>query len=103
MIKVAEMRQYANETEPGTVSTNDMDTMADTCCAGKNWTPIYFTGDRVEVSPFTDEYSPIKDIPVATCATMVTAESGREYLLVCHEMLYFGSSLKRSLLNPNQL
>ena len=103
MVKAAALRDYKHQTVPGTISTNDMDTMADTCCAGKNWTPIYFTGVTVEVSPFTDTYQAIKDIPVATCATKVTSESGQVYLIVAHELLFFGASLKRSLLNPNQM
>jgi len=38
----------------------------------------------------------MKDVPVAACATI-------DYLLVGNEGLFFGSSMKRSLLNPNQL
>lgn len=102
-IKASQLREYKNQTDPGTISTNEMDSMADTCCAGKNWTPIYFTGDTVEVSPFTDSYKAMKDIPVATCASLITSESGQDYLLVGHEMLFFGQALKRSLLNPNQI
>ena len=45
----------------------------------------------------------MKGVPVATCATIVTTKSGRDYLLVGNKGLFFGSSTKRSLLNPNQL
>jgi hypothetical protein len=102
-IRVSSLRGYNNETAPGTIASNEMDTMADTSCAGRNWTPIYFTGDTVEVAPFTNSYQPLKDTPVATCATIVTTATGQDYLLVGHEMLFFGSTLHRSLINPNQL
>jgi hypothetical protein len=102
-ISAADLREYKNQSPVGTIGTNDMDTMADTCCAGSNWTPIYFTGETVEVSPFADSYESMKDIPVATCATIIVTESGAKYLLVGHEMLYFGNALRRSLINPNQL
>lgn len=80
-----------------------MDSNADTSCVGLNWTPIYFTGDTVQVLPFTDSYDSLKDIPVATCATIVTTEDGARILLIASEVLFFGSSLKHSLINPNQL
>ena len=105
-IKAASMRDVTNMplVADGHPSRNEIDSAADTCCAGKNWTPIYFTGDTVDVLPFSPEhYDSVKQIPVATCATMITTQSGREWLVVGHEMLYFGSKMERSLLNPNQM
>ena len=37
------------------------------------------------------------------CATLYQANDGREYILIGHQMLFFGATLSRSLLNPNQL
>ena len=72
------------------MSRNEMDTMVDTSCAGVNWTPIYFTGETVDVAPFAPEhYEPFKQVPVATCATVRTTQSGRERLVIANEMLYF--------------
>ena len=89
-------------TNPGTSGRNELDTMADTSCAGHNWTVLYFTGDKVEVSPFSEEYKSMPGIPVATCGTLITTESGREYILIGNEMLWFGKKMKRTLVNPNQ-
>lgn len=102
-INAAALLDIPNNTTPGTAGRNEFDTMADTSCAGSNWAPMFFTGDTVEVTPFSESYAPMTNIPVATCATLITTESGRDYLLIGNEMLWFGSALKRSLINPNQL
>jgi len=60
-IRAAQLRQYPNQTTPGTESSNKMDTLANTCCFGENWTPIYFTGDQVEVSPFVMVEVPVNE------------------------------------------
>ena len=63
-----------------------------------------FTGELCEVSPFLNEYDPVKEIPVARCCTVWTShESGEEYLLVADQMLWFGTALQHSLINPNQI
>ena len=80
-----------------------MDTHADTCCAGSNWTPLHFTGEIFEVSPFLNIYAPVQEIPVARCCTVWTDDEGKEYLLVGDEMLWFGTALENSLINPNQI
>jgi hypothetical protein len=38
-------------TQSGHVSRNEMETHADTCCAGANWTLMDLTGDICEVTP----------------------------------------------------
>ena len=88
---------------PGTVSHNDMDTMADTCCGGKNWKLIEDTGFTCDVYPFKDGLEVEQNVPVATCATLVTTEEGNEFILICHEMLYFGNEMEWTLLNQNQI
>ena len=80
-----------------------MDTMVDTSCAGENWMALEYTGDMCDVFPYQEDYRAIKDIPVATCATMVRGEDGTDILLIGHEMLYFGNKLNHSLLNQNQI
>ncbi len=43
-------------------------------------------------------------MPVARCGTVWTSpETGNDYLLVADQMLWFGTQLCNSLLNPNQL
>jgi len=93
-----------NKTTPGHIARNEMDTHADTCCAGANWRVMEFTGDICEVTPFLELYEPVNEIPVARCGSVWTSpHTGKEYLLVCDQMLWFGTTLPHSLLNPNQI
>ena len=63
-----------------------------------------YTGQICEVSPFLDKYDPVQEIPVARCCTVWTSKStGQDHLLVGDEMLWFGTSLTHSLINPNQM
>ena len=46
----------------------------------------------------------MNDIPVARCATAYTDQgTGRTFILIFNETLYFGSSMDHSLINPNQM
>lgn len=47
----------------------ELDSHADTCVAGSNCVVLEYTGQKVRVSPFSDEYEPMKDVPIASCAT----------------------------------
>ena len=77
--------------------------MADTCCAGKNWKLLTATGFTCDVFPFKEGYAATTNVPVATCATLITDTYGQSFILIGHEMLYFGSAMERSLLNQNQI
>jgi hypothetical protein len=46
----------------------ELDSHADTCVAGVNTTPLWFTDHSAPVSPFIGEYKPLKDIPIAMVA-----------------------------------
>ena len=87
---------------PGQRGRNEIDSLADTSCAGINWIPLYFTGDTVNVHGYNGMEQDTS-IPVATCATKVITEAGTFYILVMPQMLWFGNTLQRSLINPNQL
>ena len=83
---------------------NEMDTHADTSCAGANWKLMELSNTMCEVSPFLDSYQPVQEVPLARCGTVWTSqETGREYLLVGDQMLWFGNKLQHSLINPNQI
>jgi hypothetical protein len=43
---------------------DEIDNHADTCCFGANFTPLYFTGQVCDVSPFTDTYDALQNIEV---------------------------------------
>ncbi|PJF33334.1 MAG: hypothetical protein CUN57_02455, partial [Phototrophicales bacterium] len=78
------------QTKPGTVGRNELDTHADTCCAGKNWRLLELSGEVCEVQPFLDSYEPIQSVVVGQCGTVWTnQEDGKEYLLIGEQMLWF--------------
>jgi hypothetical protein len=83
---------------------NGIDSMADTCCGGTNWTSIQPTGKFCDVMPFKNGYDPTPDISVSTLATLVTDKhTGMDIILICNEMLDFGDGMEVSLINPNQI
>jgi hypothetical protein len=58
----------------------------------------------VNVSPFIDSYSPVKDVKIASVVMVYDdPKTGDSIYLVLHEALYFGDKLPQTLLNPNQL
>ena len=82
-----------------------MDTHADTCVAGANTVVLDLTGKQVSVTPFCEEeYEPIAEIPIATVATAYDCpDTGKVWVLIINEALYFGSKMTNTLLCPNQL
>ena len=93
-----------NDTTSGTIRRNELDTHANTCCAGANWKVIDWTQEICEVTPFLGSYEPVKEIPVARCGMVWTSpHTGAEYLLVGNQMSWFGTQLDHSLINPNQI
>lgn len=82
---------------------NELDTRADTICAGQNFVKISDTGQVCDVKGFHDDFDSIKDVPVATVATAYRDANGSVYILVIHEALFFGSQMDHSLINPNQV
>jgi hypothetical protein len=47
---------------------SELDSHADTCVAGANTKVTDYTNTKVSVSPFSDSYEAIKDVPIATVA-----------------------------------
>ena len=86
------------------IARNEIDNHADTICAGPNWRVLEFTGEYCDVSPFSKEYEPLANVPVAKCATVYTCDStGATVLLVADQVLWFGDQMSNSLINPHQL
>jgi hypothetical protein len=91
-------------TVEGTIGRNEMDTHADTCCAGANWKLLDSTNKVCKVTPFLDSYEPVKEVMVARCGTVWTSpDTGHEYLLVGDQMLWFRSQMDHSPIYPNQI
>ena len=101
-------RRFVMDSTMGTTSMDDrveLDTHADTCVAGSNTVVLDLTGKMVSVSPFCEsEYPTMEDVPVATVATAYDCpKTGKAYVLVINEALYFGDKMRHTLLCPNQL
>eukprot|EP00536_Pseudo-nitzschia_multiseries_P016348 jgi/Psemu1/45862/gm1.45862_g len=84
----------------------ELDSHVDTTVAGSNMVllnPDQIT-THVDVAPFSEEYKPLKKIPIGSCVTAWTSPtSGQVYIIVFHQALYFGNKLKNSLICPNQV
>ena len=93
----------SNSTTPGKQARTELDTRADTSCSGINFWLHQLTGKPCSVALFSTSYKPMTDIQVATCLTAYTDEYGRTWVLVFHEVIWFGSSMEHSLVNPNQI
>eukprot|EP00956_Cyclotella_meneghiniana_P037688 scaffold143025_cov53-Cyclotella_meneghiniana.AAC.1 len=75
----------------------ELDTRADTICAGKNFRVLSLTGQTCDVSGFHQSFDAIHDIPVAQVATAMTLENGETVILIINEALYFGNQMDHSL------
>ena len=82
----------------------ELDSHADTIVLGSNCVILHHTGKVCKVSPYSDDYEAIKNVPVVCGATLWTdTGDNQEYILVFNESLWMGDSLTHSLINPNQL
>jgi hypothetical protein len=83
---------------------NEIDNHADTICAGPNWTLLELSGEYCNVSPFSTDYQPKQNVPIARCATTYTCPTtGDCVVLVADQVLWFGDELHCSLINPHQI
>jgi hypothetical protein len=97
-------QSHPKEADPGHIATNEIDNHADTICAGPNWKLLELSGEYCNVSPFSPDYQPKLDVPIAKCATVYTChDSGESVVLVADQVLWFGQDLHCSLINPHQI
>lgn len=81
-----------------------MDSHADTCVAGPNFVIIEYTGEHCDVTPYSDEYKPITDVPIVNASTAYTdPETGATMILQFNQVLWYGKKMQMSLINPNQM
>jgi len=81
----------------------ELDSHADTTCAGANCVVLETTQQVVDVTPYNKQkYEPERNIPVVKAATAYTTSNGVTYILILNQALYF-PDLDHSLLNPNQM
>ena len=82
----------------------ELDSHTNTIVLGSNCVVLHHTGKVCEVSPYSDDYKAIKNVPVVCGATLWTdTVDNQEYILMFNESLWMGDSLTHSLINPNQL
>ena len=63
-----------------------------------------YTRRTADVYAFDKSYAPTTDVPIVTGATAYDDPiSGRTFILLFNESLYYGSCMDHSLFNPNQL
>ena len=82
----------------------EIDSRADTVCAGSTFKLLEESSQYCVVSGFHSDMEPMQNIPVATVATafddLVTQAT---YILVFFEALYFGDSMEHLFVSPMQL
>lgn len=83
----------------------ELDSQADTCCAGFNCTIIEYTNRTCSINGYNrnDPSGGIPDIPIVKAATAYDAPTGKTYIIVIPQALYLGEYIDYSLLRPNQL
>ena len=72
--------------------------------AGPNFQLDEYTGDFCDVTPYSNDYQPLTNIPIVNASTAYTDEnSGTTIILRFNQVLWYGSRLSVSLINPNQI
>lgn len=89
---------------PGTQARCEMDSHADTCVAGPNFRIDEYTGESCDVTPYSNDYQPIHDVPIVNASTAYTNDqTGETVVLRFNQVLWYGKNLAMSLINPNQI
>lgn len=84
--------------------TCELDSHADTCVLGKNFVPLYYTGEVCDVHAFSPDHTPVSNVRIGGGATLwFDPTNGAGYIIVINQALMFTDSLEHSLLNPNQI
>jgi hypothetical protein len=96
-------RRIKHQTTAGYNAKDELDTHADKCCAGTNWSLMELTGKLCDVNPFLASYQPVQEILVAQCCTVwIDQTNSMEYLLVgdqCYGSAHFVAQSIASLCN----
>lgn len=81
-----------------------LDSLANSIIAGSNCYIMYYTNREYDVSPYINDYAPIKNVPIVQAATAYTLPfTGQTYILIFNEALWMGNQMDHTLVNPNQL
>jgi hypothetical protein len=81
----------------------ELDSHADTTVAGSTCRVLEFTENFCDVFPFSENYEPMKQVPIAKVATAYDhPSSGETFILVFGQAIYLGDKLEHTLICPNQ-
>ncbi len=81
----------------------EIDTRADTICAGKAFASLYYSRRVVDVGGFHSDLGTMKGVPIARVATAYDCPTGETLILAANEALYFGNQMEHSLFSPQQI
>jgi len=96
---------YTHQSQaPAIIEANtEIDSHADTCCLGANFTPLYFTSKICNVTPFLDSLPSATNVEICTGATAYDDANGTTLILIVNKALWLGDCMQHSLLNPYQI
>jgi hypothetical protein len=82
----------------------ELDTHADTCVVGPNFRVDKYTGEYCDVTPLSNKYKPMTDVPIVNASTAFTDDAGLMVMILkFKQVLWYGRKLNVSLINPNQI
>ena len=84
------------------VLNTEIDNHADTHCFGNSSRPLSWSNLMCSVSPFLSKYTTTNNVEICTAATAWTSHTGKLYILVFGQGLWFGDRMDISLIKPNQ-
>jgi hypothetical protein len=94
---------FAKHGESSPTARCEMDSRADTVCAGENFIPLFHHGTEFDVSGYSDELGTMKNTPVMTVATAIDdISTHKKHILIVTFALYFVPNIKQSLICLNQ-
>jgi len=96
-------RTHQSQTPNIIEAHTEIDSHADTCCLGANFTPLYFTGKICNITPFLDTLPSATNVEICTGATAYDDANGNTLILIINEALWLGDRMQHSLLNPYQI
>jgi len=96
------LKTKRNSGEAKNYGMAELDSRADTCCAGKDFIVLEDANTTCEVHQYHPKYKPVTNVPVVKAATAYDY-NGTTYILILNQALYFGDDMPKSLLNPNQI
>ena len=94
----AEKNQHC--TSLGTKAHEELDNQADTFHRRTIFWLHKLTGKSCSVYMFSASYDPMQDVKISTFLTSYTDEYGRTWIIVFNEILWFGTIMDHSLINP---